>query len=215
MPLSQVYGAQSLIKAGVCTSSSRPASPFEGQLIYETDTDRLAAYNGSAWIGQNGLSTVQPETTITSALTITLDNCFTSSFTNYRIHLNVTGATSNNAVIQLRSGGTTATGSNYVRQYIDATNTTVSANRVSGTSIDIGYADNDFRSTFILEVFQPALAQYTNFYAQNIYSSGASTTAVLWYQSSSIHNLATAYDGFIITCGSAMTGTYSVYGYGK
>lgn len=50
MPLSSVLGAQSLVKPGVCTSSTRPASPFEGQTIYETDTDRLATWDGSAWI---------------------------------------------------------------------------------------------------------------------------------------------------------------------
>jgi hypothetical protein len=50
MPLSSVVGAQSIIKPGVCTSSTRPASPFEGQMIYETDTDTLLVYNGSAWV---------------------------------------------------------------------------------------------------------------------------------------------------------------------
>jgi hypothetical protein len=34
---------------GVCTSSTRPASPYEGQMIYETDTDMVALWNGSAW----------------------------------------------------------------------------------------------------------------------------------------------------------------------
>lgn len=34
---------------GVCTSSTRPSAPFEGQMIYETDTDMLALWNGSAW----------------------------------------------------------------------------------------------------------------------------------------------------------------------
>lgn len=33
----------------ICTSSTRPASPFEGQTIYETDTDKFLVYNGSAW----------------------------------------------------------------------------------------------------------------------------------------------------------------------
>jgi hypothetical protein len=33
----------------VCTSTTRPASPFEGQAIYETDTDKVLVYNGSAW----------------------------------------------------------------------------------------------------------------------------------------------------------------------
>ena len=51
MPLSNVVGAQSIIKAGVCTSTTRPASPFEGQLIFETDTDRLAFYDGANWVG--------------------------------------------------------------------------------------------------------------------------------------------------------------------
>ena len=49
MPLSSVLGAQSLVRPGVCTSSTRPASPFEGQVIYETDTDLVQVYNGSGW----------------------------------------------------------------------------------------------------------------------------------------------------------------------
>ena len=37
------------LRPGVCTSTNRPASPFEGQMIYETDTDILAIWNGTAW----------------------------------------------------------------------------------------------------------------------------------------------------------------------
>ena len=49
MPLSTVLGAQSLVKPGVCTTATRPASPYEGQMIYETDTDKVLVWNGSAW----------------------------------------------------------------------------------------------------------------------------------------------------------------------
>lgn len=49
MPLSSVVGASSILRPGVCTSTSRPASPFEGQTIYETDTDTMRVWNGSAW----------------------------------------------------------------------------------------------------------------------------------------------------------------------
>jgi hypothetical protein len=40
----------------VCTSSTRPASPTEGMVIVETDTDLMYLYSGSAWvaIGQYG-----------------------------------------------------------------------------------------------------------------------------------------------------------------
>jgi hypothetical protein len=49
MPLSNYLAPSAIAKPGVCTSSTRPASPYEGQFIYETDTDKLLAWNGSAW----------------------------------------------------------------------------------------------------------------------------------------------------------------------
>lgn len=33
------------------TSTTRPSNPYEGQLIYETDTNNLLAFNGITWIG--------------------------------------------------------------------------------------------------------------------------------------------------------------------
>lgn len=50
MPLSSVLGASSVIRPGVCTSTTRPSVPYTGQLIYETDTGRVASWNGSAWL---------------------------------------------------------------------------------------------------------------------------------------------------------------------
>ena len=50
MPLSSFLAPSALAKPGVCTSSTRPASPYEGQVIYETDTDKLLFWNGSTWI---------------------------------------------------------------------------------------------------------------------------------------------------------------------
>ena len=37
-------------RPGVCTSSTRPTAPYEGQQIYETDTDKTLVWNGSAWL---------------------------------------------------------------------------------------------------------------------------------------------------------------------
>lgn len=37
------------LKPGVCTSSNRPANPFDGMMIYETDTNLVRIWNGSAW----------------------------------------------------------------------------------------------------------------------------------------------------------------------
>jgi hypothetical protein len=43
--------ASTLSGITVCTSSTRPGSPFDGQVIYETDTDATKVWNGSAWVG--------------------------------------------------------------------------------------------------------------------------------------------------------------------
>ena len=44
----------------ICTSTTRPASPFEGQRIYETDTNKEWVYDGAAWYtpGLQGYATV-------------------------------------------------------------------------------------------------------------------------------------------------------------
>lgn len=36
-------------RPGVCTSTTRPTAPYEGQMIYETDTDTVVVWNGTAW----------------------------------------------------------------------------------------------------------------------------------------------------------------------
>ena len=64
------------LRSGVCTSSTRPIAPYEGQMIYETDTDMVAIWNGSAWryiaatTPTNG-SVLQVVSTSTTTLTST------------------------------------------------------------------------------------------------------------------------------------------------
>lgn len=62
------------------TSTNRPASPNEGQLIYETDTDLVLVWNGSEWAEiSGGGSTVafqanQPDTTDLEPGTLWVDS---------------------------------------------------------------------------------------------------------------------------------------------
>jgi hypothetical protein len=37
------------LRPGVVTSSNRPANPYDGMMIYETDTNLVRIWNGSAW----------------------------------------------------------------------------------------------------------------------------------------------------------------------
>lgn len=47
------------LKPGVCTSTTRPASPYEGQTIYETDTDKTLVWTGSAWSTTSNVSKLE------------------------------------------------------------------------------------------------------------------------------------------------------------
>jgi hypothetical protein len=44
----------------VVTSTTRPASPLVGQVIFETDTLSYRWYNGTAWEGVTPVGTIQP-----------------------------------------------------------------------------------------------------------------------------------------------------------
>ena len=47
MPISNLGNG---LRTGVCTSTNRPTTPYEGQVIYETDTDLTFVWNGTAWL---------------------------------------------------------------------------------------------------------------------------------------------------------------------
>jgi hypothetical protein len=49
MPISNYVPTSAIARPGVCTSTTRPASPFEGQVIYETDTDLIRVWTGALW----------------------------------------------------------------------------------------------------------------------------------------------------------------------
>jgi hypothetical protein len=44
----------------VCTSSTRPGAPVDGQHIYETDTDKTLSWDGTAWNPVSGAAAYQP-----------------------------------------------------------------------------------------------------------------------------------------------------------
>jgi hypothetical protein len=67
------------LRPGVCTSTTRPTAPYEGQTIYETDTDKVLIYNGSAWYpnwnsawGVVGVSTATATTSFSAGTALTV-----------------------------------------------------------------------------------------------------------------------------------------------
>lgn len=63
------------VGCAVCTSGTRPGSPWQGQLIFETDTGKVQVWNGSAWkhiisINTGSALAWTGDTTITGNLTV-------------------------------------------------------------------------------------------------------------------------------------------------
>ena len=108
------------IKPGVCTSTNRPANPFDGQVISETDTDSLKVYNGSSWLSVGKIiqvvnavyATDVLNTTTTYAatgLTATITPTLSTSKVLVLVNQNVgkhTGNTDSYAWLQLKRGST-------------------------------------------------------------------------------------------------------------
>ena len=50
MGFNAAYGPLA-VRPSVCTSSTKPVAPFDGQVIYMADVDQAAVWDGSAWTG--------------------------------------------------------------------------------------------------------------------------------------------------------------------
>ena len=102
MPITNYLPSSRLIQPGVCTSTTRPASPFEGQHIYETDTDKTFFWNGSSWI--HYVSSASPTFTgLLSASNITASGTVRGSGSIVQVVSNSQGST------DLQSQGTPGT----------------------------------------------------------------------------------------------------------
>ena len=75
------------LRPGVCTSSNRPVTPFDGQVIYMTDVDQTAVWDGTQWTvlapiagGRNVIinGAMQVHQRGTSTASITADGYYTA-----------------------------------------------------------------------------------------------------------------------------------------
>ena len=218
MPLSSVVGAQSIVKPGVCTSSTRPASPFDGQVIYETDTDRAMVYNGSAWVvlstgraNSLGLDLIKTQTIGTAVSSATVSDVFSSAYDNYQII--VDGGTGSNTSFNLQLGSTTS-GYYYASHYSQYTTTApLALSSTTGTSFVEAGRCSTTGNNMNCYLYGPFLSKKTGFRSQ----STDYDTAGFLVTTAGFLNDTNSYTSFVVKpSGATMTGgTISVYGYAK
>lgn len=225
MGLSNYYPSSRLSQAGVCTSSTRPASPYEGQMIYETDTNRVLVYDNTAWVMIADTDTppgVQfiTSNTFSAVSSVNVDSCFTSEFSNYLMTINITSVSGATGIfLRMRTGGITNSNSNYgwagSQSYMGST--ILAGINSGGLTTDWKLSDQDtgtYANTPIsVEVMSPQLS-----YRTAIFSHGFTPVDPMPYYRTlgGIMSVTTSYDGFTLVTNSGsftMSGTVRVYGY--
>ena len=209
-------------RPGVCTSSTRPTAPYEGQVIYETDTDLSYVWGGAAWqqvsggtaVGNSGLVYITSATIGSGVSTVPVANAFSTTYDNYLIQVINTVVSANQPNLAIQMTGTTS-GYHYAGFYQSFASATMTGDvTTTGTYFPLGACGNGTagggRATMDVVVKSPQVAQATFFSSQN--------ASLNWNTSYTGHmNNSTQYTGFTIlpSSGNLTGGTIAVYGYRK
>jgi hypothetical protein len=216
MPFSSVLGASSVIKPGVCTSSTRPTVPYEGQLIYETDTDRLVAWNGSAWVhtAPSGLVPITAVSFTTSSAVAFATGVFTSTYKHYRVLFEFVPSATCSLACQVNAGGVARTANSYFGNRYDLrAGAVVGANPGTSHTIMGANGATPAHNTFSIDVMMPADAAVRTSWHGTWYGANAAGLFDGGVTSAE-YNVAEAHDGLTLTPSTGtITGSYKVYGY--
>jgi hypothetical protein len=177
-----------------------------------SDGNSLPATDINTYLTNAGLVYVT-SASVTSGSTFTFNNCFTSTYDNYRLVLSNFKSTAFASLsFNLRVSGTnSATGYQQGLMYIlfssAAGNFTATTTGTSWTAPAATNTSPPVNGT--MEIYQPAIATQTGLLGH--YQGFDATTFT-----GGSHTSATAYDGFQLTSSGTFTaGTVTVYGYRK
>lgn len=187
----------------------------QGQYAYIEATSALMVYSGSSWLTVGGGLSYITQATPTAVNTVSINNCFTSTYANYFIVIDVSAAVGNGTMTgRLRVGGVDST-TNYTSQRFGGQSTTVFASTNASGTDDFYFASNEAAtgSTYGWQttLLSPALVRGTVGLGFGGYqNAGGSVTEQVWNN----HTSATAYDGITVNySGTSFTGTIRIYGY--
>lgn len=189
----------------------------EGQLCYVenlTGVAQIQYYDGSTWtsLSSGGLTLIS-NTAHSAASTVSVDNVFSSTYTNYRIIWQSSYSTTLTATMRLRAA-TTPTTTNYAMQFLVGNSTSVTANRfTSQTLLDVFGGSHAGPIFAIFDLYGPNVAANTaGVTVQNaVYSGSLQIVQYAFAQVSS-----TQFDGLEINASTGnMTGNLWIYGYKK
>ena len=203
----------------------------EGQMAYIEATNLVQFYDGTAWqtiggglvpiiptsvsvgsgtatVGTTGLITF---TTVGTNLSI--NGCFSSLYSNYKIMFVSSNSASSGLTMRLRVAGTDSAATNYWAQLIYSNAGTPSADNNYTTSWGMAITGRPNRS-FTGDFIDPFKTSQTSFLG-SLTENNAGTNGGLSLLAH-INTAATSYDGFsLIPSTGTFTGTLTIFGYNQ
>ena len=173
----------------ICTSSTRPSAPFEGQTIYETNTKKMLVWNGSAWrtFAETDASVGTPLQIVHTTNSAATTNGGAGS--NYSIYAAMTTTITTGGSSRVLVDGSvgsmqpgTANSMAIVKCDYDnsSVDPTVTTNLVAGTSVEWSHSGYDLKNA-PFSGLTPVLAAGTYTFRVKVRSLQAVTTTWNWH----------------------------------
>lgn len=175
-----------------------------GEVLTSSDTNTYLANSGLVYISTTNFAT---------ASTTQFTSAFTSTYRNYRTYLEVKASSGTNFYIRFLVGTTVQTGNILcTNSYNQLSAATIVKNSRSDQYGLIGSAFGTYTSVYVIDWFNPQIADYTGYHANGI--GGRSNTDSDYNDTFARNIVTTQIDGFEITTAGAatLTGTLRHYG---
>lgn len=203
-----------LIVGSADNTPARLAVGTNGQILIADSTQAGGVKWGSLAAG-GGLAFIAG-TSVTNAAALSVNNCFTSTYQNYRIVGRIKAISgSTTAYLRLRAGGTDNTSSVYYSLYryeqingadfASIKNSGTNAGWIINSSNAVGYIE------FSIDVYAPQMSLETQFSGTNTQKF---STSIYTAFNGGVFDATTAFDGFsIYNSGQNITAEIRVFGY--
>jgi hypothetical protein len=191
----------------------------EGQFAYLEDSNTTQYYDGAAWqsVGVTPGLTLVATGTAAAAASVTVNTCFTSTYDEYLLVVDVTGSTLAQLYIQMRNAGSTITAANYQwwRMAYGNGGATDNVNTVGTTSWQFGFVNATVPSVANINLYDPVNSRIANHNAYSTTPNGTDTANNI-ISTGFRYTSAQAFDSFVMSVSAGtMTGTVRVYGLTK
>ena len=201
------------LRSGVCTSSTRPTAPYEGQMIYETDTNRVLVYDNTAWVmiadtdTPPGLQLVKTQTIGSGVSSIVVSDAFNAEFDNYVVTI-AGGSGTTNTLFNMTIGSAS---SGYRWQYLYGSygSTAQAVGDIAGTNFPYVGSITGGNIMAKVEIMSPFLSKPTRVFYDGA-SIGNFTGSTTGTQIDS-----TSFSAFTLVTGAGTVtgGVIRIYGY--